>query len=211
MAWAISYRHGTWRTLSAQAMIAGGDGENVSQFVQSGQMIGFITTRPLTGAPMIRCWFPVGKILLSLLITRLSDIKWILWRHDQAMGAVSLTDQLRAYISAQIRFLRSASMPFPSQKMTVCCFLITARTVRIILRRESIVLTARHVSIRSIRQTRVATEIWNYRKQSTFYSPFCSSVYEDSPLNYVVDYAITRTANADAAGLGKSLVWMLRE
>lgn len=38
--------------------------------------------------------------------------------------------------------------------------------------------------------TRVATEIWNYPNGLSLYSPFCSSVYEDWPLNYLVDYAI---------------------
>jgi arylsulfate sulfotransferase len=39
-------------------------------------------------------------------------------------------------------------------------------------------------------QTKVATELWNYAANQAFYSPFCSSVYEDSPLNYVVDYSV---------------------
>lgn len=38
-------------------------------------------------------------------------------------------------------------------------------------------------------QTKVATELWNYTVNQTVNSPFCSSVYEDSPLNYLVDYA----------------------
>lgn len=38
--------------------------------------------------------------------------------------------------------------------------------------------------------TKVATEEWNYPNGQTLYSPFCSSVYEDSPLNYLVDYSI---------------------
>lgn len=38
-------------------------------------------------------------------------------------------------------------------------------------------------------QNYVATEIWNYPNGESAYSPVCSSVYEDAPLNYVVDYA----------------------
>jgi arylsulfate sulfotransferase len=38
-------------------------------------------------------------------------------------------------------------------------------------------------------QTMVATEVWNYLNGQTVSSPFCSSIYEDSPLNYLVDYA----------------------
>ena len=39
-------------------------------------------------------------------------------------------------------------------------------------------------------QNMLATEVWNYANSPTLYSPFCSSVYEDSPLNYLIDYAI---------------------
>lgn len=35
-----------------------------------------------------------------------------------------------------------------------------------------------------------ATQLWSYEAAQAFYSPFCSSVYEDSPSNYLVDYAI---------------------
>ena len=38
-------------------------------------------------------------------------------------------------------------------------------------------------------QSRVATELWNYPYNQALYSTFCSSIYEDSPLNYLVDYA----------------------
>jgi hypothetical protein len=38
-------------------------------------------------------------------------------------------------------------------------------------------------------QTKVATELWNYPNGQAFYSDICSSVYEDSPLNYLVGYA----------------------
>lgn len=36
---------------------------------------------------------------------------------------------------------------------------------------------------------RVATEVWNYTNDESVYAPFCGSVYEDAPLNYLVDYA----------------------
>jgi len=35
-----------------------------------------------------------------------------------------------------------------------------------------------------------ATEVWNHDRGQTVQSPFCSSVYEDAPQNYVIDYAI---------------------
>ena len=39
-------------------------------------------------------------------------------------------------------------------------------------------------------QAHLATETWNYAADQTFYSPFCSSVYEDAAQNYVVDYSV---------------------
>ena len=33
-----------------------------------------------------------------------------------------------------------------------------------------------------------ATEIWHYYPDPSVYSPFCSSVYEDAPNNYLIDY-----------------------
>ena len=38
--------------------------------------------------------------------------------------------------------------------------------------------------------TNVATEVWNYPNGQSLFSPYCSSVYEDSPNNYLIDYAI---------------------
>jgi hypothetical protein len=36
----------------------------------------------------------------------------------------------------------------------------------------------------------VATEVWNFPMNESIHSPFCGSVYEDAPLDYLVDYAI---------------------
>jgi arylsulfate sulfotransferase len=36
---------------------------------------------------------------------------------------------------------------------------------------------------------KVATEVWNYERNQSVYTPICSSVYEDAPLNYLLDYA----------------------
>lgn len=36
----------------------------------------------------------------------------------------------------------------------------------------------------------VATEVWNYPANQSVHSPFCGSVYEDAPFNYLVDYAL---------------------
>ncbi len=43
---------------------------------------------------------------------------------------------------------------------------------------------------------KVATEIWNYPNGLGLYSPFCSSIYEDQPLNYLIDYAIISNLGA---------------
>jgi hypothetical protein len=47
--------------------------------------------------------------------------------------------------------------------------------------------------------TMTATEVWNYPQGETVYSPFCGSVYEDSPLNYLVDYAFVGGPGANPA------------
>jgi arylsulfate sulfotransferase len=36
----------------------------------------------------------------------------------------------------------------------------------------------------------VATEVWNFPMNESIHCPFCSSIYEDAPYNYLVDYAI---------------------
>ena len=37
----------------------------------------------------------------------------------------------------------------------------------------------------------MATEVWNYPQgRDCISSPFCGSVYEDAPLNYLVDYPL---------------------
>ena len=35
----------------------------------------------------------------------------------------------------------------------------------------------------------VFTEVWNFPQQQNIHCPFCSSVYEDQPYNYLIDYA----------------------
>jgi len=56
--------------------------------------------------------------------------------------------------------------------------------------------------------TMMATEVWNYPMDASVDSPYCGSVYEDLPLNYLVDYAYvlgdlvlhTRLVGLDATG-----------
>jgi hypothetical protein len=64
--------------------------------------------------------------------------------------------------------------------------------------------------------TKVATEVWNYEANHIIYSPICSSVYEDAPLNYLVDYAFadsslqTGEGSAELLGLertGQRVFW----
>jgi arylsulfate sulfotransferase len=52
--------------------------------------------------------------------------------------------------------------------------------------------------------TKVATEVWNYEQNQTVFSPICSSIYEDAPLNYLIDYAF---ADSDfQTGLGHAKI-----
>jgi arylsulfate sulfotransferase len=44
---------------------------------------------------------------------------------------------------------------------------------------------------------RVATEVWNYESNQSIYSQVCSSVYEDAPLNYLIDYAYISSLGPD--------------
>ncbi|HKP03028.1 MAG TPA: aryl-sulfate sulfotransferase, partial [Chthoniobacterales bacterium] len=39
-------------------------------------------------------------------------------------------------------------------------------------------------------EAKTATEVWNYDRGQVISSPFCGSIYEDAPLNYVIDYAM---------------------
>jgi arylsulfate sulfotransferase len=52
--------------------------------------------------------------------------------------------------------------------------------------------------------TKVATEVWNYEQNQSVYSPICSCVYEDAPLNYLIDFSSTMSGailiGLDAAG-----------
>lgn len=43
---------------------------------------------------------------------------------------------------------------------------------------------------------RTATEVWNYEMNQSVYSPYCGSVYEDAPLNYLIDYAVVNGPNS---------------
>ncbi|MEO5719438.1 MAG: aryl-sulfate sulfotransferase [Chthoniobacterales bacterium] len=46
--------------------------------------------------------------------------------------------------------------------------------------------------------SRTATEVWNYPMEESIDSPYCGSVYEDLPLNYLVDYAYEFKAQGEA-------------
>ena len=37
---------------------------------------------------------------------------------------------------------------------------------------------------------KTATEVWNYPMNQSIHCPYCSSVYEDAPFNYLIDYSI---------------------
>jgi len=49
-----------------------------------------------------------------------------------------------------------------------------------------------------------ATETWHYYPDPSVYSAFCSSVYEDAPENYVIDYSLGDNAYTGIVGLDAS-------
>src|SRR5436305_2724753 len=44
----------------------------------------------------------------------------------------------------------------------------------------------------------IATELWNFPMNESIHCPFCGSVYEDAPYNYLIDYSVV---NAGLPGL----------
>ena len=38
-------------------------------------------------------------------------------------------------------------------------------------------------------ENKITTEVWNYERDQTINSPICSSIYEDAPFNYLIDYS----------------------
>ncbi|MEO7723887.1 MAG: aryl-sulfate sulfotransferase, partial [Chthoniobacterales bacterium] len=48
---------------------------------------------------------------------------------------------------------------------------------------------------------RTATEVWNYPMDQTIFASYCGSVYEDAPLNFLIDYAYIPRGNAIFARL----------
>ncbi len=53
--------------------------------------------------------------------------------------------------------------------------------------------------------TGTATEVWNFEMNQSVYSPICSSVYEDAPYNYLVDYAFVNGSFTTGEALGQLL------
>jgi arylsulfate sulfotransferase len=55
---------------------------------------------------------------------------------------------------------------------------------------------------------KIATEVWNFEMGRNIICPFCGSVYEDAPLNYLIDYAFEYPSgqNAFAQLLGLNVV-----
>jgi arylsulfate sulfotransferase len=47
-------------------------------------------------------------------------------------------------------------------------------------------------------ETNLATEVWNYEMDQTILDPICSSVYEDAPFNYIIDYSFVGGFGAEA-------------
>jgi hypothetical protein len=47
-------------------------------------------------------------------------------------------------------------------------------------------------------ESNFATEVWNYERNQSVFSPICGSIYEDAPLNYLLDYAFVGGFEAPA-------------
>jgi arylsulfate sulfotransferase len=45
---------------------------------------------------------------------------------------------------------------------------------------------------------KIATEVWNFESSQSIPCPYCGSVYEDAPLNYLIDYAFESPIGQDA-------------
>jgi hypothetical protein len=52
---------------------------------------------------------------------------------------------------------------------------------------------------------KVATEVWHYDQNQIVYSPICSSIYEDAPLNYLIDYAFAHSSFQTGQGFAELL------
>src|SRR5215471_1842754 len=46
--------------------------------------------------------------------------------------------------------------------------------------------------------TRTATEVWNFELGQSLWCPYCGSVYEDAPLNYLIDFTFTNGVQAQS-------------
>ena len=46
-------------------------------------------------------------------------------------------------------------------------------------------------------QAMTAIEVWNYPVGESIFSPYCGSVYEDAPFNYLVDYALVNGVGSE--------------
>jgi hypothetical protein len=52
---------------------------------------------------------------------------------------------------------------------------------------------------------KIATEVWNFELSQSIVCPFCSSVYEDAPLNYLIDYAFVNGVHPAPESLSQLL------
>jgi len=47
-------------------------------------------------------------------------------------------------------------------------------------------------------EAKTATEVWNFEASQSIFCPFCGSVYEDAPKNYLIDYALESPVQQNA-------------
>ena len=53
---------------------------------------------------------------------------------------------------------------------------------------------------------KIATEVWNFAVGQSIVCPYCSSVYEDAPKNYLLDYAFLNGGVPGLPTIGASVV-----
>jgi arylsulfate sulfotransferase len=52
---------------------------------------------------------------------------------------------------------------------------------------------------------KTATEVWNFEMNQSIDCPFCGSIYEDAPLNYLIDYPFVTGVQSDTQSLSQLL------
>ena len=137
---------------------------------------------------MILLSFRVGRISSFASITRRVRSGGF-WETRPRSGSNFLPWRSLRSISGRKVYLRSVNMPFPSPYDQHLLLFDNGFNS---LFQMPPGINRGYASPRKYRvelDANLATEVWNYELDQSILSPICSSVYEDAPLNYVIDYA----------------------